>query len=106
MITPKLTDEQLKFLLYGLCSESYEKMVSLQRRIGVICHTCNPPLLCHELYLQLGVTCPEELQRYGWKDMKELVNGKWLFIYQPNNEETDDMWHIALPLPEKLEVVE
>lgn len=103
MIAPNLTNEQLEFLLYGLCSESYEEMVGLRHRTERICIMCEPPLWCHELFLTLRMNCPEELRSYGWKDMKELLNGRWLSLYQPNNEETDDMWHITLPLPEKLE---
>lgn len=70
MITPNLTDEQLRFLLYSICDESYEVMIRLSRHIDRLCQT-EDILWCDELYLPMGINYPEELRYYGWKNPRQ-----------------------------------
>lgn len=107
MITDDLTDNQLNFLLYAICDESFEKMVSLGYKIDQICMTCET-MRVEELFSYLDLNCPEELKPYGWrKPRRYLDEGEgYFYVYQGNrvDPELDKFWHIKLPIPEKLEV--
>lgn len=92
-----LTPEQIKFLLYSLCSESHEEMIELMSYIDTACLTCET-LRCRELFDALDISCPEELSSYGWNKPRKLLDSGYFFIY---NE--DEVWHIECPMPERIE---
>lgn len=100
MITVKLTNKQLEFLLYPIESKSYEKIVRLTEYIHRTCLKCNI-LWCEELFKFLNLELPEELKDYGWRNPINFYTNGYFCGYSSKDDST---WHFKTPIPDKINI--